>query len=311
MTVERHKIVHMSEAHQLLRKGDITASKTGALFDVHPYETRLKLFVEKSGVEFPTEETKTMRRGRWLEPTIGKAVSELRPDWTIEQANVYLRDPELRLGATPDFFIIGDPRGLGVLQAKSVAPSVYRRDWLDGTEPPLWITLQCLTEMMLADAAFGVIAALLVDPHQMDCVLLDVPRNPSAEIKIVGAVCKFWKQVAAGEEPAADYGRDAAVIAALAPQEVAGKAIDLAGDNYLPDLLAQRAQLKARIKVDEERCEEIETEVKFKMRDAERIVGIDGWRVTFKTGDRAGYTVPPKKLRTLRILDQRENMESS
>ena len=104
-----------------------------------------------------------------------------------------------------------------------MAPSVFHRDWDDGREPPLWITLQCATEMMLADAAFGAVAVLLVDPHNMDCLILEVPRNRTAEAKIIYAVEEFWHSVQAGIEPNPDFARDSAIIRALTPKESPGK----------------------------------------------------------------------------------------
>jgi predicted phage-related endonuclease len=302
--IERHPIVDRAEWLEW-RKQDVTASRVGALFGAHPYETALRLYAEKRGVEFPDADNKTMRRGRWLEPAVATAVEEERPQWKLRAPKVYLRDPDLRLGCTPDFYIDGDPRGLGVLQCKTVAPSVYARDWLGGSEIPFWITLQTLTEMMLSDAAFGVVAALLVDPHSMEVAILDVPRHPASEEKIRERVRNFWHYTELGVEPDPDFSRDAEVIKALVPRETPGKAIDLAGDNELPEMLATRAALIAKIGDDSARCNEIEAKIKYEMADAEIATGIPDWRITFKTQDRAGYTVPPKQLRILRITDRR------
>jgi predicted phage-related endonuclease len=304
MTVERLPVLSREQWLQW-RRQDITASNVGGLFGAHPYTTALRIYAEKRGVEFDDEDNKAMRRGRWLEPAVGKAVSEIRPEWRVEPAAVYLRDPELRLGATPDFFIYGDPRGLGVLQAKSVAPHIFARDWDHGRDVPLWIVLQATCEMMLADAAFGAVAVLTVDPFNMDVAILEVPRNPSAELKIVGAVMRFWQMVEAGNEPEPDFARDADVIKALRPREAPGKSVDFSGDNQLPILLETRAQLRADMAAAEARCGQIEAELRFRMGDAETATGLDGWRLTYKTTDRAGYTVPPKTLRILRIQDKR------
>ena len=133
--IERHEITSR-EQWLKLRHDDITASVIGALFGVHPYTTVLKEYVKHRGVEFDNSDNSAMRRGRWLEPAVGLAVEELRPQWKLVPAKVYLRDPELRLGATPDFFIEGDPRGLGVLQAKTVAPGVYATQYAGGEEVP-------------------------------------------------------------------------------------------------------------------------------------------------------------------------------
>jgi len=304
MTIERRTITGRDEWLQW-RKQDVTASRVGALFGVHPYETALRLYAEKRGVEFPDADNKTMRRGRWLEPAVATAVEEERPQWQLRAPKVYLRDPDLRLGCTPDYFIDGDPRGLGVLQAKTVAPSVYARDWHNGSEIPLWITLQALTEMMLADAAFGVVAALLVDPHAMDVAILDVPRHPDSEAKIIAAVSSFWLCVATGQEPDPDFARDADVVKLLTPRETPGKQIDFSRHNELPAMLAERAALLKTMGDAEDRCDEIETEVKHLMGDAEFANGLPDWRITYKTQKRAGYTVAPKEPRVLRITDSR------
>jgi putative phage-type endonuclease len=305
MTVERRTITDRTEWLQW-RKQDVTASRVGALFGVHPYETALRLYAEKRGVQFPDADNKTMRRGRWLEPAVAMAVEEERPDWKLRAPKVYLRDPDMRLGCTPDYFIDGDPRGLGVLQCKTVAPSVYARDWLGGSEIPLWVTLQALTEMMLSDAAFGAVAVLLVDPHQMEVAILDVPRHADSELKILVAVKNFWQQVIIGIEPDPDFARDAEVIKLLMPRERPGKQVDFSGHNELPAMLEERADLMATIKDADDRKTEIESRIRFLMSDGEVANGLPGWRITYKVEHRDGYNVPPKDLRILRIKERKD-----
>lgn len=303
--IERRQITAKAEWLEW-RKDDITASAIGALLCRHPYTTALKLHLEKRGVNFATPDNRVTRRGRWLEPAVRKAVSEERPGWVLEQADVYLRDGDLRLGATPDFFIHSrDTGALGVLQAKTTVPAELEKYWDGGKEIPGWIAWQTRTEMMLADAAFGAVAVLVVDPFDMDVHIIEIPRDTHAEDAIAGAVRKFWHDVERGIQPAADYGRDSDAIRALAGHERSGKQCDLSGDNQLRELLEQRAALKARAKAFEARCTEIENELMHKLGDAERGVGLDGWHITFKSADRAGYTVPPKTVRTLRITDRR------
>lgn len=309
MTIEHRTITSRDEWLEW-RKQDVTASVVGALFGVHPYTTSLRIYAEKRGVEFPDADSKTMRRGRWLEPAVATAVEEERPEWKLRAPKVYLRDPDLRLGCTPDYFIDGDPRGLGVLQCKTVAPSVYARDWLGGSEIPLWVTLQALTEMMLSDAAFGAVAVLLVDPHNMEVAILDVPRHADSELKILLAVRNFWQQVASGLEPDPNFSKDAEVIKLLAPRETPGKQIDFSRHNELPAMLAERAELLSRMGADEDRCDEIEAEVKYLMGDAEFANGLPDWKITYRVQQRAGYTVAPKSPRVL-LIKKRPQAEAS
>jgi|SRR5262245_245185 len=302
MPIERRAITDREQWKQW-RRADITASTIGALFGVHPYTTALKLYVEKRGVEFPETDNEVMRRGRWLEPAVIEAVRERRPEWTLEKSNVYLRDPEKRLGATPDYSI-HDVRGRGILQAKSCAPFIFERDW-SPEEPPRWIVLQTLLEMLLDDAAFGVIACLIDDPFAMDLHLYDVPRNPQDEAAIIEAARKFWLDVEAGREPEADYAKDSDAIRALTAQVTQGKTLDASTLNHLPMLFAEHAYLMAQVKRCEARDEEIKNQVRLAMGDAEKIIGIEGWHVTNKMVERAGYTVQPKASRQLKIYDKR------
>ena len=306
--IERRPIVDRASWLEW-RKADVTASNVGALFGAHPYVTALRLYAEKRGTEFePLDpESKVLRRGRWLEPAVAGVVAELRPDWLLNRANDYLRNSELRLGATPDYYLSDSDDGfqrLGVLQIKTVAPSVWERDWQKGAEPPLWVLLQASTEMMLTNAAFAAVAVMLVDPHNMEVVICEFERNLAVEAKIVLAVGEFWQRVETGAEPEPDYGRDRDVLKALHPKPEPGKVVDLRDRNDLPQMLADRAFMKAQIKTQEGYIEKIETELIARIGDAERAL-IEGFAVSYKVVNVGGYTVAPRSSRQLRILDRR------
>lgn len=292
-----------------LRKQDVTASAVGALFDLHPYVSRYGLFAEKTGLEVPDEMSAMLEWRLILESAVGAAVERQRPGWRIVKATEYLRDPDLRLGATPDFYIEGDPRGLGILQAKTAAPSSFAKTWTDDS-PPFWIALQNSTEMMLEPRVkFGAVACLIIDPWRLECPIYEIPRHDGVESRIREAVGNFWSDVEFGVEPEPDYAKDAELIAALYPATVPLKQIDLSGDNHLPVLLTERADIKARGKTDELRLKEIDAEVKFKMADAE-IAKIDGFTITNKVTHRKGYEVQPTSYRALRITDHREKEQA-
>jgi predicted phage-related endonuclease len=289
------------------RKPFVGASQVPALFGAHPYLSALKLYLEKSGMEFDNTESSVMRRGRILEPSVGCAVEDERPLWKLEPAKEFFFDAERRMSATPDFWIDGDPRGRGILQAKTAAPSVYARDWQDGGIVPLWILLQATTEMLLTDAAFGAVAVMCVNNFDLVCSVHEIERHEAAEAKIIAAVERFWRDVEEGNEPPPDYGKDKDLLALLAPRESTPElVVDANGNNELPEILNERATLKARMNADKARCEEIETQIKFLMRDAAVLKGVPGWRITWKTRLVQGYTVETKERRQLQILDYRD-----
>jgi predicted phage-related endonuclease len=290
------------------RKYVVGASEAPALFDAHPFLTKLKLFMIKSGMEFENIDTPVMRRGRWYEPAVGAAVREKFPDWKIEPANCFLHDSTVRIGASPDFYILDDPRGRGVLQAKTVTWKSLENNWDGGKQVPLWIQLQLATEMLLDDAPFGATAALVVDAWNPEVFVIPQERHAAAEEKILRAVKKFWDDVAAGVEPVPDFERDREIVRALNPKETPGKRLDLSGHNALPAMLAHRATLKKTMAEAKKICDAVETEIIALMADAE-IGELPEWRITFKSHGVKEFTVPAKQVRQLRILDQRPKHE--
>jgi predicted phage-related endonuclease len=306
MTIESIAIVSR-EQWLSLRKKDVTASVEPALHGLHPYTSALRLYIEKQGlVELPQQpDSGPLRRGRILESAVAAAVAEQKPDWKLTKANEYWRDPDLRLGCTPDFYIHDAQKRRGILQCKTAAPSVFLNDWNGKTAlagPPMWVMLQITTEMMLTNASFGAIAVLVVDPHELPCHIFEVPRHEAAEKRIRQAVIQFWNDIRDGKEPDADYGKDKDLIAALAPRELDAKTIDLSTDNEVVSGLNERADLKRTIKMATERCTEVEALVMDRMRDA-AVATVPEFRVTWKSEQRKGYTVQPSEPRVLRIKE--------
>lgn len=265
------------------RTKDVTASAAGALLGAHTYLTPYSLWCLKSGhIAEDPEETPAMVRGRLLEPVAIALLREMYPAWTITTPHAYWRDPAVRLGCTPDA-LAQDPlrKGFGVLQIKSVEPSIFRRKWRteDGAvEPPIWIAVQALIEAHLTGASWAAVAVLRVG-FGLDIDVIDIPLHAGLLTRIEAEVAAFWRGVESGQPPAADYSRDGDVIAALYPPEQDLPPIDLSADNRLPDIIAEREELMARARVDEARKKEIDAEITDKL--AGHSVGVlaDGTKI--------------------------------
>lgn len=295
-----------------LREPDVTASVVAALFGASPYMTKADLYWSKKG-QAPAR-TFSEAMGEWredLEAVFPIRVRRKRPEWRLEKARAYLRDPAARIGATPDFYVYGDPRGLGVLQAKTSDRRTFEREWRDGSVP-FWILLQNSVELMLEpEAAFGAVAVITIEAYRSETEIFDIPRIPALERKIRDAVAKFWTDVEFENEPPLDPQRDGQVMAMLYPEEVTNKSVDLSGDNALPVLLAERQALKATIREADSRCEEIDNEIKAKMLDAEAArIGAD-FSATFRATTRQPQPAKPGGIgpRVLRITDHRKPEE--
>lgn len=286
-----------------LRKRDVTASVAGALLGVHPYASALGLYLLKSGqIEADAEDTPAMRRGRLLEPVAIQMLREDHPQWNdTNPPGMYYRDPEARLGATPDVITFDGARGLGVIQIKSVEASVYRRTWRDedGTiTPPLWIVCQAIVEAHLTGAEWAAVAALVVG-FGIDLHLVEIPIHAGIIDRIKAEVAAFWDRVARKDPPPADYARDGKLIAKLFP-ESDGHIIDLSSDNMLPELAVRDRALADEIKDRKDQREAIKSEILMKLGTASGAT-FQGGRITANTVHRKAYSVSASQYRDLRI----------
>lgn len=284
-----------------MRQQDVTASDVGTLFGCNPYKTPLRLWAEKTGQIGGLDDNDAMRRGRWLESAVIAACEE-QEGWAVERPLLYLRDDEFRIGATPDA-IATDADEKFLLQCKVVAKPVFDRDWPG--EPPLGYQLQTLTEAMLWGAPRACVAALVVDTYTADLHTFPIARHAGAEAKIREAVLKFWQDTDAGREPSADYALDAETIRKAFPPRDDTEAIDLTGDNLLPELLDERSRLKFAIKEGEARCEAIDAEIIHKLNGATAGT-CAGWKLSHKIQHRAERVQPATSFAVLRISKPKE-----
>jgi predicted phage-related endonuclease len=311
MAVQRIPITSREQWLEL-RKQDVTASAIGALFGVHPWQTIAGLYAEKCGMDLPAPdpESSVIRRGNALESVVAAEVAKLRPEWLINKNAEYLRDSHARIGATPDFWIDGDPRGRGVLQTKTIGSYAFKKYWAgdygEDPSPPLWIILQNATEVMLADAAFGAVGVLVLGDFAFDCHVIEVPRHKPTEHHIRVAVNLFWQALDAGQVPTIDYERDGDLVKLMYPREAEGKIIDLRGDNRIQELCEIRARNAAMIAVAEKEKKAAETEMRAKIGDAE-IAIVNGWKISLKTTHRPEIVQKAVDYRVLRSV--REKVE--
>lgn len=305
MTVETFRIdpERGREEWLALRRQDVTASVAGALLGIHPFTSRYRLWMEKAGrLSEDGAETAAMLRGRVLEAPALDLLKLERPRWKITRPDVYLRDADIRLGATPDAYAVDPKReGFGVVQVKSVEKSVFRWKWMDEAgdiEPPLWIVLQAIQEAHLAGASWACVIAFVVG-FGLDLHVIDVPVHSGIVRRLREETIAFWQSIDAGEAPEPDYGRDGALLAGVYADDN-GREIDLSRDNRMPELLRKREELTARIASDKARLSEIEAEVVDKIGDHERAF-LPGWSVMRKLTRRKGFYVDPVEYRRLSI----------
>jgi predicted phage-related endonuclease len=289
-----------------LRDKDITASMAATLLGVHPYITPFSAFLLKSGkISDDPEESPALRRGRLLEPVAIQMLREDYPNW-IDTAspNAYYRDPEIRLGATPDVTAFDPQRGLGVVQIKTVEPSIFRKQWRDESgevSPPLWIAVQALIEAHLTGAQWAAVAPMVVS-FGIDMPLIEIPLHAGVIDRIKAEVVAFWDRIARNDPYEPDYTRDGEALAKLYGA-ADGSTVDLRHDNELPTLAAEDQVLATEIRERKARRDEIRAAILAKIGSASRAI-FQGGVITAPTITRKAYSVAAASYRNISIKMQ-------
>lgn len=293
-----------------LRQQDITASDVPAICGEGMFGSATKVWAEKLGKVGPQEMTEAMKRGLWGEAAVFEAIGWEYPDWDVRRAKIYLRDTELRLGATPDgAAIIPGLDGVTVIQTKVIARPVFNAYWLkdpddeySGIVAPLAYQLQTLTEAMLADAARAMIVALVVDTFKWSLYTIPLERNPPAEAVIRDRVASFRASyLDTGIQPPVDPERDDEILKSLFPQDN-GIEIDLSRDNELPGFVERLESSRAAKKAAERDENVAKVAIAGKMGESAIARLADGRRLSFKTQHRAAYQVAECDFRVMRVL---------
>jgi YqaJ-like viral recombinase domain len=285
------------------RKLDVTASMAATLVDAHPFATKNDYYYVKAGIlDVDPEEKPPMKRGRLLEPVAIELLREEKPDWKIEVPRAYYRNPEWRIGATPDVLAEDEAGEPGVVQIKSVEPSRLKSTWLVGPEiePPMYSIVQANVEAAMTGASWAAVAALVVG-FGIDLHIVPVPIHAGLIDRIKAEVAEFWSRVDRREPYPFDYARDGELIAAQYAEAHVGKIIDLTGDNSMPALAAEDGRLADELKAVKERRGVVRSEILAKIGDAEIALLAGGGRIFAPTIRRKPYQVKAATYRDLRI----------
>ena len=289
----------------------VNASEMAIVLGQGAWGSLAELYAEKKGLRIPRFDSKVLRRGRWGEDAVFNAMRDERPEWRIIKAKVHVRDTDRRIACTPDGFTNPPDRpGIGIVQAKVIARSIFREKWLDDptgdimgpATAPAHYRIQVITEMMLNDLKWGVLAVLINGEYDWEFRMLDVERDDEIEQRIVDGVAAFFRDhLDPGIMPDYEPQRDERLIKALYPRDN-GKMIDLSGDNRAlvcaEDLVLKKTGLKA-LKDD---IDALETELKGKL--GENTFGLlaDGRCLSWRHQHRKAFTVKPTDFRVLRVL---------
>ena len=315
MTIEQFRTTDEAEWHAL-RARDVTASQIAALWEGgHEYTDKWELWHAKRGT-MPRRgiSPELAMRGHLFEPVAVEMIRRTRPDWKISYepgVYSYFRDPDARIGGTPDVIVDHPTRGRGVIQIKTVGRPVYRTKWIDpetdAARPPLWVQMQAETERYLTGGLWAGVAALVSDEYfGVEFALFDVEETPGLIETMKRRTAEFWADVAAGNEPDPEFWRGGGRIEAIYPTADPDNELDLTTNERAQALLQTRAiYVRDRREADAE-IEAIDAEIKHIMGTATVAHLGEGRRIIWRNERRQGRTSPPTNSRVLRLPPEKE-----
>lgn len=231
--ITRQTITFGSEAEWLqLRAQDITSTEAAGLFDAGSYDnsrTFFELFQIKAGLlqPKPFKDNDRTKWGNRLEAAIAAGIAE-DLGLIVEPFKVYMRIPELRMGSSFDFKIVGlsdgyegeeyardmfREHGPGIMEVKNVDALQFRRNWIDdgeSIEATTQIEMQVQHQLAVSGLGWSLIAPLVGGNTPKVIIRL---RDDEACQAIMAKAGELWERVAAGNPPPADYTKDGNVIA--------------------------------------------------------------------------------------------------
>lgn len=256
------------------RKHYINSTEVAALYGISPYMTAYELWHIKHGNIKPADLSSDafIRFGKIIEPAIVAMIEIEKPDWKIEDCNVYAYDDIGRIGSSFDRYITIDGRK-GLLELKSTSYAEYQKKYTE-TEAPMHYEVQMQVQLeMMPEAEFIMHAVFLGDTRQIKYIRRE--RDADMGKAMRQAVLDFW----ANGEPAPDYARDKSVLAKLCPEANPDNTMDATNDVRLTELMAIYSAEKALEKKSADNADKAYAEILHLIGDA-RYVWTNHHKVT-------------------------------
>ena len=254
---------------------DVTSTEVSALFNLNPYKSEFELYHEKKDkVVVNIDDNERMMWGRHLEDSIALGFSE-KYKMKVEQFDVYMRDPETRMGSSFDYKIVSEEEPM-ILEIKNVDGLAYRKNWIEhdeyNIEPPEHIALQLQHQLEITGYNVGYIVAL-VGGNTMKVVRSE--RDPRIGKLLKGKVENFWERIKLGVPPDVDYTRDSQYIMKnLCNQADAG--VTLQADEDMDKLIDDYNAINREYVSLGKQKDAVKAQILEKSQNASKIVSING-----------------------------------
>jgi putative phage-type endonuclease len=289
---------HTTEKDWLaVRRSAIGASEAPVILGVSPYKGPMSLFAEKLELVEPDAQTEAQEWGLAMEPKMA--------DRYVRDTGHALRDPgryTLRRSRTVPWMVATLDREIVKADGQAV-PAVLEMKlrsyvkpgaWED--EPPVDVLVQVQHQLAVTGWTWAAVT-VLIGYHTFRRFV--VPRHDDFIAKLIPAEAAFMERLRTKAHPPADATTATReVLRALYPRETPGLVVNLPGEAMEWD--QQRLDALAELKRWGEIKDEAENKLRAALAEAETGVLPNGTTYTYKAAERAGYTVAPTVVRTLR-----------
>ena len=232
-----------------LRTKDITSTEVSALFGISPYMTKFELWHRKHrGEVVKFDPNERMKWGTRLQDAIAAGIAE-ENKWSVMRMTEYIRDPELRAGASFDFSLDtyeSENSEPGLLEIKNVDSLQFKNEWTQddegNIEAPPHIEIQVQHQLMVSMRRFAYIGAL-VGGNKL--VLIKRTRDENVIRRIREVIAEFWGTIEANIPPSPDFEKDADFIKDLYKYAEPGTIMDARGNSDILDMCLEYKRLQA------------------------------------------------------------------
>ncbi len=238
------------------RKRDVTSTEVAALFGLHPFKSRLRLWQEKAErILSDFEESNFSRWGKRLQTPVALGICEDAGWEGFDLTGYYFTEPAQRIGSSMDVRAICPDRGTGFLEVK-VAESFTEEAGWTADRAPLQYELQLQTQLHLAHLnkqgiEWGAIGTL---GRRQKTRLYFRQYDRAFGQRLDDAAGEFWRSIETDTPPAADYAVDGPLLESLrgplrdGPVNLTGNARAAALADRLAAIEADRKALRDRLK---------------------------------------------------------------
>lgn len=275
------------------RTKDITSTEVSALFGISPYCTLFELWYQKKSGEVPEfEENERMKWGTCLQDAIAEGIAQ-EQGWTIRRMDEYIREEDLRIGASFDFKatrITKTPKleqisensysqlpkeyESFILEIKNVDGLQFKQGWVKddagNLEAPLHIEIQVQQQLLVSGYSYAYIGALV---GGNDLKLLKRKRNENIINGIKAKVAAFWQTIDANIPPEPNFDTDSEFISGLYGYAEPGKYMESDAEiEQLATVYKEYAELE---KQGSKGKKEMKAKILTKIGDVEKVGGLD------------------------------------